>query len=73
MLVLSRKAGETLFIGDDVKITISRIAGNRVTVGVEAPRHMKIVRGELERFTAEAAGTLSFTADEAPLAPSLAK
>jgi carbon storage regulator len=53
MLVLSRKIGETLMIGDDIKITINRIAGNRVTVGVEAPHHVKIVRGELERFIAE--------------------
>ena len=50
MLVLSRKAGETLLIGDNIKITINRISGNRVTVGVEAPGQVKIVRGELDQF-----------------------
>lgn len=49
MLVLSRKEGEQLMIGDDVVITINRIAGNRVAVGIEAPRSVRIVRGELER------------------------
>ena len=48
MLVLSRKAGETLLIGDNIKVTINRISGNRVTVGVEAPGQVKIIRGELE-------------------------
>jgi carbon storage regulator len=50
MLVLSRKVGETLLIGDGIKITINRIAGNRVTVGVQAPGNVKIIRGELERY-----------------------
>lgn len=48
MLVLSRKEGEKLVIGDNVVITINRIAGNRVAVGIEAPRDVSIVRGELE-------------------------
>jgi carbon storage regulator CsrA len=49
MLVLSRKEGEQLIIGDDVVITVSRISGNRVALGIEAPRNIRIVRGELER------------------------
>lgn len=48
MLVLSRKEGERLVIGDNVVVTINRISGNRVTVGIEAPREVRIVRGELE-------------------------
>ncbi len=48
MLVLSRKVGEKLVIGDNVTITINRIAGNRVTIGIDAPGSVKIVRGELE-------------------------
>ncbi|TWT67568.1 carbon storage regulator [Allorhodopirellula solitaria] len=47
MLVLSRKEGEKLVIGDDVVITVNRIAGNRVAIGIEAPREVAIVRGEL--------------------------
>lgn len=49
MLVLSRKAGEKLMIGDDVVLTINRISGNRVAIGIEAPRDVRIVRGELEK------------------------
>ena len=58
MLVLSRKAGETLLIGDNIKITINRIAGNRVTVGVEAPGQVKIIRGELEQFAPDSQPSL---------------
>ena len=49
MLVLSRKEGEQLLIGDDIVLTISRISGNRVAIGIDAPREVRIVRGELER------------------------
>jgi carbon storage regulator len=48
MLVLSRKEGQKLVIGDNVVVTVNRIAGNRVTIGIEAPREVSIVRGELE-------------------------
>lgn len=47
MLVLSRKPGERIFIGDDVKVTIIRIGPNSVRVGIEAPGNMNIVREEL--------------------------
>lgn len=47
MLVLSRKVGESIQIGDDVRIIVNRIAGNRITIAVDAPRSVKIVRGEL--------------------------
>ncbi len=47
MLVLSRKAGEKLVIGDNVEITVSKISGNRVTVAIDAPREVAIRRGEL--------------------------
>jgi carbon storage regulator len=49
MLVLSRKEGEQLLIGDDIVLTINRINGNRVAIGIEAPRDVRILRGELER------------------------
>ena len=47
MLVLSRKIGEKLVIGDNITVVISRVAGNRVTLGIEAPNDVRIVRGEL--------------------------
>ncbi len=47
MLVLSRKIGEKLVIGDGITVVVNRIAGNRVTLGIEAPSDVRIVRGEL--------------------------
>lgn len=48
MLVLSRKVGEKLIIGDNITVVVSRVAGNRVTLGVEAPTDVRIIRGELK-------------------------
>ena len=48
MLVLSRKVGQEILIGDSIRITINKVSGNRVTLGVEAPEHIRILRGELE-------------------------
>jgi carbon storage regulator len=50
MLVLSRKVGERIVVGDNVRIVVNRITGNRVSIGIEAPADVKIVRGELEPF-----------------------
>jgi carbon storage regulator len=50
MLVLSRKIGETIVVGDDITITVQRIAGNRVAIGVQAPDQVRILRGELEPY-----------------------
>jgi len=47
MLVLSRKIGEKLVIGDNITVVVSRVAGNRVTLGIQAPSDVRIVRGEL--------------------------
>lgn len=47
MLVLSRKEGEKLVIGDNITLVVSKISGNRVTLGIEAPAEVKIFRGEL--------------------------
>jgi carbon storage regulator len=47
MLVLSRKPGERILIGDTVSVTIVRIGPNSVRLGIDAPREMNIVREEL--------------------------
>ncbi len=49
MLVLTRKLNEEILIGDNVKITLLRMQGGSVRIGIEAPREVRIVRGELER------------------------
>ena len=46
-MVLSRKPGEKILVGDNVTITIVRIGPNTVRLGIEAPREMNIVREEL--------------------------
>lgn len=48
MLVTTRKTGQTILIGDDVKVTIVRIRGNTVRIGIEAPKGTKILREELQ-------------------------
>lgn len=49
MLVLSRRAGESIVIGDDVILTILDVRGDVVRVGIEAPRSVKVHRAELLR------------------------
>ena len=49
MLVLTRKTGQSLYIDNNIVITITRIEGNRVKVGIEAPMECSIVRGELKQ------------------------
>lgn len=47
MLVLSRKVGQKIAIGDEIVLVVNRVAGGRVSIGIEAPDHVRIVRGEL--------------------------
>ena len=53
MLVLSRRVGESLVIGDDIVITILEQRGDIVRVGVDAPRHIQVRRQELLTQVAE--------------------
>jgi carbon storage regulator CsrA len=50
MLVLSRKKGQELIIGDNIRIYVSRVTGNRVTLGIEAPQGVNVVRAELSEI-----------------------
>lgn len=47
MLVLSRKEGEQIVIGDNIRVSISKISGSRVRVAIDAPDEVVIRRGEL--------------------------
>jgi carbon storage regulator len=53
MLVLSRKVGEKLVIDGGITVTVVRIQGNRVTLGIQAPAEVKIMRSELNQPTAK--------------------
>jgi carbon storage regulator len=47
VLVLSRKAQESIMIGNDITVTVLRIAGGQIRLGIEAPRTMPVMRSEL--------------------------
>ena len=51
MLILSRKPREEIFIGDHIRLVVHRIAGNRVTLGILAPRDVPVIRSELQAGT----------------------
>jgi len=53
MLVLSRKPGERILVGNDVVITVVRVGPNSVRLGIDAPGHMNIVREELVDIPSE--------------------
>jgi carbon storage regulator len=60
MLVLSRKAGERVWIGDNIAITIVKVSGGGVRIGIEAPAELPVIREELKlRLEAERAATNS--------------
>lgn len=68
MLVLSRKQGEQIRIGDNIVITVQRLSGNRVSLGIEAPADCKIMRGELEAAFEAVAAVPASEADQAQVA-----
>lgn len=48
MLVLSRREGEKIIIGDSIVITVARVGADKVRIGIDAPENVLILRGELE-------------------------
>lgn len=53
MLVLSRKVGQEIRIGDNVTIVVNKVSGNRVSIGIVAPMEVPVVRGEIPRIEQE--------------------
>ena len=48
MLILSRRESERIHLGDDIIVTIVRVNGDKVRIGVQAPPHIRVLRTELE-------------------------
>jgi carbon storage regulator len=63
MLVLSRKNGESIRIGEEIEITVVGIEGNRIRLGIQAPQDVRVLRAELcvhqsQDWAAEEAGMI---------------
>ncbi|NKI17042.1 carbon storage regulator CsrA [Spongiibacter sp. KMU-166] len=57
MLILTRRIGETLMVGDEVTVTVLGVKGNQVRLGVNAPKHVAVHREEIyERIQGEKDG-----------------
>lgn len=67
MLILTRKLGESIRIGDEVQVTVLSVQGNSVKIGVNAPRHLSVHRQEIyDRIVDEnRRAALSITIDNA--------
>lgn len=66
MLVLTRKTTEQIKIGNDITITILRVKGNAVRVGVDAPKAVRVIRSELPPHAASEAAAEAVSTDANP-------
>jgi carbon storage regulator len=65
MLILTRRVGETLVIGDDVIVTVLGIKGNQVRIGINAPKDVSVHREEIyQRIQQEKSGTTPVVASK---------
>ena len=71
MLILTRRVGETLMIGDEVTVTVLGVKGNQVRVGVNAPKEVAVHREEIYdriKKEQEAAASVDSSANVEPIA-----
>lgn len=64
MLVLSRREGESVVIGNDIVVTVLEVRGGQIRLGVEAPRSLQVHREEIFREVSEANRTAMGSTDE---------
>ena len=64
MLILTRKPGESIYIGDDIKVTIVEIKGHQIRVGIDAPSELRIYREEIYLQILEENKQAAETSDE---------
>jgi carbon storage regulator len=70
MLILTRRVGETVMIGDDVTITVLGVKGNQVRVGINAPKNVAVHREEIyERIKREQQSDAAERSDSADTPP----
>ena len=67
MLILTRRVGETLMIGDEVTVTVLGVKGNQVRIGVNAPKEVAVHREEIyERIKREESAAMAKAKNPAP-------
>lgn len=66
MLILTRRVGETIMIGDDVTVTVLGIQGNQIRIGVNAPNDVSIHREEIYRRIEAEKAALAQDEEETP-------
>lgn len=64
MLVLSRKEAQRIRVGNDIVVTVVKIAGDKVRVGIEAPSDVLVLRDELEAWEAPPAASPPVTSTQ---------
>ena len=66
MLVLSRKVGDRIWIGDEISVTVVRVTGGGVRIGIEAPKELAVVREELKNKLEQELNASDSDNDEPP-------
>ncbi len=66
MLVLSRKESERIRLGDSIVVTVLRVSGDKVRLGIKAPPDVLVLRDELEPYDSQQSGVAKTTSGEPP-------